>query len=126
VSVSTANGHHGAVVLVVEDEFFIRSNIATYLRDEGYFVIETGSGEEAIGLCRSDTSIDIVFTDINLIGPATGWDVAECFRVERPDVPVVYTSGKSSEAHRCVLGITFVAKPYKSADILTVFQRLRT
>ena len=71
-------------------------------------------------------SIDIVFTDINLIGPATGWDVAECFRIERPDVPVLYTSGKSLDAQRCVPGSEFVAKPYKSADILKAFERLHT
>jgi two-component system, response regulator PdtaR len=126
VSVSVANGAHVLVVLVVEDEYFVRSNIATRLRDEGYVVIETASGEEAIALCQSDMSIDIVFTDINLIGPATGWDVAECFRIERPDVPVLYTSGKSVDDKRCVPGSEFVAKPYKSADILKAFQRLHT
>lgn len=101
-------------------------NIATGLRDVGYVVIETGSGEEAIALCKSGTSIDIVFTDINLIGPATGWDVAECFRIARPDVPVLYTSGKSIDAHRRVRRSEFVAKPYKRADILKAFQRLHT
>jgi hypothetical protein len=38
-------------------------------------------------------SIDVLFTDVNLGGSASGWDVAECFRAARPDVPVVYTSG---------------------------------
>jgi CheY-like chemotaxis protein len=114
------------VVLVVEDEFFVRCNIATCLRDEGYVVIETESGEEAIALCKSSVSIDIVFTDINLIGPASGWDVAECFRTERPDGPVLYTSGKSIDVRRCVLKSEFVAKPYKSADVLKACQRLRT
>jgi CheY-like chemotaxis protein len=126
VSVSVANGAHLLVVLVVEDEYFVRFNIATRLRDEGYVVIETASGEEAIALCQSGTSIDIVFTDINLIGPATGWDVAECFRIERSDVAVLYTSGKSVDAQRRVPGSEFVAKPYKSTDILNALQRLHT
>jgi CheY-like chemotaxis protein len=126
VSVSVANDAYVLVVLVVEDEYFVRCNIATCLRDAGYVVIETASGEEAFALCRSDMSIDIVFTDINLIGPATGWDVAEYFRIERPDVPVLYTSGKAVDAQRRVPGSEFVAKPYKSADILKAFQRLHT
>ena len=104
MSLSAANSVQALVVLFVEDECFVRFNIATRLRDEGYVVIETASGEEAIALCQSDMSIDIVFTDINLIGPATGSDVAECFRTERPAVPVLYTSGKSVDAQRCVPG----------------------
>lgn len=126
VSVSGANGAHAVVVLVVEDEFFVRCDIAACLRDAGYTVIDTDSGEEAIELCNSGMSIDIVFTDINLIGPTTGWDVAECFRTERPEGPVLYTSGKSIDAQRRVIKSEFVAKPYKSADVLKACQRLRT
>jgi CheY-like chemotaxis protein len=126
VSVFGANGAHAVVVLVVEDEFFVRCDIVSCLRDAGYTVVETESGEEAIALCKSGMSIDIVFTDINLIGPTTGWDVAEYFRIERPDVPVLYTSGKLVDAQRRVPGSEFLAKPYKSADVLKTCQRLRT
>jgi two-component system, response regulator PdtaR len=126
VSVSAANGAHALVVLLVEDEFFARYDVANCLRDAGYVVIETASGEEAIALCNSDTSIDMVFTDINLIGAATGWDVAECFRIERPDVPILYTSGKLIDPSRCVPGSAFVAKPYQHDDILNACRRLRS
>ena len=125
MSLSTANGATALVVLVVEDEFFVRFNIATCLRDQGYVVVETASGEEAIALCKSDMSIDMVFTDINLIGKATGWDLAEYFEIERPDVPVLYTSGKPLDARRCIRRSEFVAKPYNHADILKAVQRLQ-
>jgi CheY-like chemotaxis protein len=77
VSVSVANGVRAVVVLVVEDEYLIRCDIADHLRQAGFTVVETASGEEAIAMCKSDISIDIVFTDIHLIGSASGWDVAE-------------------------------------------------
>jgi CheY-like chemotaxis protein len=105
---------------------FARYDVANCLRDAGYVVVETASGEEAIALCKSDTSIDMVFTDINLIGAATGWDVAECFRIERPDVPILYTSGKLIDPRRCVPGSAFVAKPYQHDDILNACRRLRS
>jgi CheY-like chemotaxis protein len=126
MSVSAANGAHALVVLVVEDEFLTRYSVADYLRDAGYIVVETASGEEAIALCKSDMSIDIVFTDVNLIGAASGWDVAERFHRDRPDVPVLYTSGKSIDLRRCVPSSAFVAKPYQSDDILNACQRLRS
>jgi CheY-like chemotaxis protein len=126
VSVSAANGTHALVVLVVEDEFFVRCDIATCLRDMGYVVIETESGEEAIALCKSNMSIDLVFTDINLIGPATGWDVGECVEIERPNMPVVYTSRKSIDPRRLTPGSVFVPKPYRSSDILNACQQLHS
>ena len=88
MSVSAANGAHAAVVLLVEDEVHIRCDVADHLREVGYAVVETASGEEAIAMCKSDMSIDIVFTDIHLIGSASGWDVAERVRVDRPNISV--------------------------------------
>ncbi len=125
VSVSAAKGAPTVAVLVVEDDFLVRYDIAGCLRDAGYVVIETESGEEAIALCQSRTPIDVVFTDINLGGPANGWDVAECFRTVQPGVPVLYTSGQGVNAERCVCGSEFVAKPYQHAHILDACRRLR-
>ena len=46
MSVSAANGGRTLAVLVVEDEFFVRYDIAGCLREAGYAVVESGSGEE--------------------------------------------------------------------------------
>jgi CheY-like chemotaxis protein len=126
VSVSAANGACAAVVLVVEDEALIRCDVTEHLREAGYSVVETGSGEEAIAMCRSDTSIDIVFTDIHLIGSASGWDVAESVRADRPNVSVLYTSAKSIDHGRCIPGSAFLAKPYQCDDVVNACDRLRT
>lgn len=125
MSVSVANGANiVVVVLVVEDDFIVRFEIADVLRDAGYVVYERTTGEQAIALCRSETVIDLVFTDINLGSSATGWDVAECFRKERPDVSVLLTSGNSKPARR-VPGCVFIPKPYRNRDILDACRQLR-
>jgi CheY-like chemotaxis protein len=124
LSGSAKNGAHPPVVLVIEDEFFLRLNVVGCLQEAGYAVVEAATGEEAIALCNSDTSIDVVFTDINLGGSANGWDVAECFRAARPEVRVVYTSGRSLDPGRCVAGSAFVPKPYYESDILKACRRL--
>ena len=126
MSVSVANGARTVVVLVVEDEFLIRCDIADRLRQSGYTVVETASGEEAIAVCKSDMLIDIVFTDIQLIGSASGWDVTERFRADRPNVSVLYTSGKSIDRGRCVPGSAFFAKPYLYDAVVNACDRLRT
>jgi CheY-like chemotaxis protein len=124
LSGSAKNGAHPPVVLVIEDEFFVRLNIVSCLQEAGYAVVEAATGEEAIALCHSDTSIDVVFTDVNLGGSASGLDVAECFRAARPGVPVVYTSGRALDPGRCVAGSAFVSKPYYESDILKACRRL--
>jgi CheY-like chemotaxis protein len=109
---------------VVEDEALVRYDVAQCLRGAGYAVVEAASGEEAIVLCKSDMTIDMVFTDINLDGPMSGWDVAECFRLERPNAPVLYASGKAVDAQRRVPGSAFFGKPYDTTDILEACKSL--
>jgi CheY-like chemotaxis protein len=124
--VSTANGVKAIVVLLVEDEFLVRYGIANALREAGYSVVECGSGEQAIALCRSKALIDVLFTDINLSGSVSGWEVAERFRMDRPDGAVLYTSGDEIDPKRCCSDSVFVAKPYLYNDILSVCERLGT
>ncbi len=112
------------VVLVVEDEFLLRCSIADSLREAGYTVIETASGEAAIALFGAGVSIDIVFTDINLMGAISGWDVADSLRAAMPNMSVLYTSGKSIDPGRCVSDSLFIAKPYLHGDVLEACQRL--
>jgi len=121
VSAQTASA---LVILVVEDDFFVRIDIADFLRESGYVVVETESGEEAIALRESGMSIDIVFTDINLAGRVTGWDVAECFRIDHPNLPILYTSGKIIEPERRVPGSVFLSKPYQRGEVLIACGRL--
>lgn len=113
-----------SVILVVEDDFFVRIDIADFLRESGYVVVETESGEEAIALRESGMSIDIVFTDINLAGRVTGWDVAERFRIDHPNLPILYTSGKIIEPERRVPGSVFLSKPYQRGEVLIACGRL--
>ena len=120
-----ASNAYALVVLLVEDEFFVRDDIATYLQEAGYAVVECVSGEAAIEHCMTAAVVDIVITDIDLGGSASGWDVAQYFQEKRTEVPVVYTSGKAIDHERCVPGSMFFAKPYRNRDILNACQQLR-
>jgi CheY-like chemotaxis protein len=123
VPLSTANDSPALVVLLVEDEFVIRWSVADSLRDAGYIVVETASGEEAIAICGSGVSVELLFTDINLLGPKTGWDVADSFRAQRPKVAVLYTSGGPIDASRRVCGSEFLAKPYQISNVVEIRKR---
>ena len=83
-----------------------------------------GAAKKALALCKSGMSIDMIVTDINLGGSASGWDVAKHFRSKKPDMPVVYISGELFDPERCVPGSALVPKPYQHIDILSACRRL--
>jgi CheY-like chemotaxis protein len=112
-------------VLVIEDEWLVRQLIAEHLRQAGCTVVEATTGEEALAFLNGvQPPIDILFTDIQLGGRLSGWDVADAFRKSRPQIPVVYTSGQPRREHRSVSGAVFFDKPYLPDDILDACKAL--
>ena len=122
---SQSNRVPAITILVVEDEYFVREDIVSYLRDAGCTVVEAKTGEHAIDICKSGAPIDAVFTDVQLPGSASGFDVAETFRAALADIPVVYASGNLGNRDRCVAGSLFFGKPYQSSEILAACLRLK-
>ena len=112
------------VILVVEDEWLVRDDIAKALRDAGWQVIEASTAEDAIALMRTGHRIDVVFTDIQLAGRLCGWDVAEQCRAARADFPVIYASGNAADRSRKVAGSLFFNKPYSAAEVVEACSRL--
>lgn len=111
--------HQIQCVLVVEDELIVRFSIADQLRDQGYAVVEAETGEKAIALSSKTDHRPIVavFTDIELSGRLSGWDVADAFRQAYPQIRIIYTSGHSQDTRRRVSRRTFLAKPYVPTDV---------
>jgi CheY-like chemotaxis protein len=106
------------VVLVAEDEGLLRISIANALRNSGCSVVEARSAEEAIAYVSAGHQVDAIFTDIQLAGSLTGWDVAEHGRAVRADMPIIYTSGNAVDRSRRVADSQFFDKPYLLADIV--------
>ena len=113
----------GPVVLVAEDEWFLRACIASYLRAANWRVLETRTGEAAISLLQAGQHIDVLFTDIGLAGKMSGWEVGERFRRAEPEIPVIYTSGDAPQLERAVANSLFIAKPY---DLDAIVDACRT
>ena len=97
----------------------VRLFIVGQLREQGYDVFEAGTGEEAIALLSAEHPpwINTLFTDIQLGGKLSGWDVAETFREANPEIQVIYASGRYDGGERRVSGSTFFTKPYRPGDI---------
>ena len=111
------------VALVIEDEWLVRNNIVNELRESGWTVVETATGEEALALLAG-REVDVVLTDIQLAGPMTGWEVAHAVRMAKPDLPVIYASANASDPSRRVEGSLFFGKPYDPEEIVDACHRL--
>lgn len=107
-------------VLVVEDESMVRMPIAEYLRDCGYKVVEAGDAGEAIAAMNTGGPVSLVFTDVRMPGKMDGFGLAEWFRSNYPDVPVLLTSGynggRSLPAASSPRG-GFIEKPYSQTQV---------
>jgi len=113
-----------STVLIVEDEYTVRLAIAWHLEEAGWRVLEAATAEQAIAIVRSETPVDVLFTDIHLDSSGCGWEVAEAFRAVRPDIAVLYASGNTRDRSRCVSGSLFFDKPYRASDIVEACRRV--
>ena len=113
-------------VLLVEDEVMISNLVADCLSESGFRVHEVATADDALRLIKSGANVDVLFTDINLAGAMNGAELAERVRELRPEMPIVYVSGryKISEISPLVPRSLFVAKPYDPNDICALLTRL--
>lgn len=113
-------------VLLVEDDVLINAIVADELRDYGFVVFEASTGEQAIGLIEDEPEIAILFTDINLPGDVDGRELAARARVMRPELPIVYASGRYAAfgLDGMVSRSLFVPKPYRPAEVCALLARL--
>ena len=90
---SAVNADTLSNILVVDDDEITREVSRLVLEEEGYQVITSANGYEAI-MCCTSTEIDLVLTDINMPG-LTGIDLADAL-IE-----------KNNHSHRpCVVGMS--------------------
>jgi len=98
-------------VLVVEDEPNIRELVCLHLGLENYECVQSGDGEGALKLARSQ-HFDLVILDVMLPG-LDGVTVCKAIRrdSENPDVPVLMLTARREESDK-VVGLESGADDY--------------
>jgi two-component system, cell cycle sensor histidine kinase and response regulator CckA len=85
-------------ILVVEDEPALRALVALVLREEGYTVLEAGSGEEALRVADAHAGeLHLLLTDVvmpGMPGPALAAELHD----RRPGLRTVFVSGYPDRA----------------------------
>ena len=113
-------------VLFVEDEVLVSALMSDVLEERGFSVHAVENGDAALEYLQSGAPVDVLFTDINMPGDIDGAELAKAARDLRPDLPVVYASGRYTERDLSpmVSGSKFLSKPYDPNEACTLLNRL--
>jgi DNA-binding NtrC family response regulator len=115
-----------ATVLFVEDEALISDLVCDVLTERGFDVHLEDTADGALRYLENGYEIDVLFTDINLPGDIDGAELANRARELRPELAVIYASGRltPSEIGALVPRSVFVNKPYDLGDLCKLIRRL--
>lgn len=104
------------VVLVAEDDVSMRMLLTRVLGAYGFEVLAAADGPEALALAAVHAGpIDLLVTDVEMPG-LTGVELAQCLGAARPELAVLFVSGRVSVEARAAaargVAAAFLAKPF--------------
>jgi CheY-like chemotaxis protein len=85
------------IVLVVEDDPAVRATTHALLQDLGYRVLEAENARSALDIVATGQPIELVFTDVIMPGGMNGIELANAITAQRPELPVLLTSGYTAQ-----------------------------
>jgi len=109
-------------ILIADDDAGIRAAMAVRLEAEGYLVVTSGDGQQAIVLAQREGP-DLAILDISM-PKADGFTVAKAIRSHSvaSNTPVIFMTGKSDPGYFDEAmhqdGIAFLGKPFDSNVLL--------
>ena len=119
------------MVLVVDDEAFIRMLVTETLADIGYRYIEAEDGLSGLKLLETEQKLDLLITDIGLPGGLNGRQLADAALLLRPELKILFITGQADASisdkdnHRQNMHI--LTKPFTLEQlrkcIATIFRR---
>ena len=119
------NARKRPVVLIVEDEYLVRTGTRDAVETAGFDVLEAGDADEAIAILSARNDIRLVFTDIHMPGSMDGLKLAHFVRDRWPPVKIVATSARVRiTASDLPEGGRFLPKPYSAGDIASTLHEL--
>lgn len=117
-----------AVILIVDDEFFVREFAVSIVEELGYRTLSASDVDGAMFYLRSFQQIDALITDIRLNTAALGgYELAREATKLRPNLGVIYATGNSiteKVKDLFVEGAHFLQKPYSPDQLQNSLEKL--
>lgn len=115
------------MMLVVEDELFVRMDFVDQAQEAGFQTVEAGSAAEAVDILEQRDDIRVVFTDIRMPGEMDGLALAHMVRNRWPPTIIVICSGNEPPSkEELPNGVTFMPKPCSGPKIDQLLMAIKT
>jgi CheY-like chemotaxis protein len=110
-------------ILLVNDDLNVRDIISATLAELGYAVLTASDGYEALRVLVNHV-VDLLITDVEM--PAIGgFELARHAKLMRPNLHVIYLSGRASTPDRQRPSNGLVErKPVRSGELLDLIERV--
>lgn len=109
------------VILVVEDDHFLRFAVVTGLSAAGFDVREAQGSEEAIDILSVDPTILAVFTDVEMPGRMDGLQLASFIHKRWPSIKIIIASGRINIGRTDIPeGSHLFTKPYNTQNVARI------
>lgn len=114
-------------LMVLEDEYSIRSFVTLSLTREGYEVIEAETGEQAIEFYNANPDIKVAILDVMLPG-IDGFEVLKCLRGKNSKLGVIMLTARTHEQDK-VMGLEYgaddyISKPFSPTELIARIRSL--
>jgi two-component system, response regulator PdtaR len=113
------------VILIVEDDPFVRMLAVEFVNDAGFKTLEAGDADQAIAILESCSEIAVLFTDIRMPGSMDGLKLAIVVSNRWPAIQILVASGHLHlrQADLPPKG-RFLGKPYDAAAMIAELHSL--
>jgi response regulator RpfG family c-di-GMP phosphodiesterase len=115
-------------ILVLDGDVLVRMPVVQFLRDCAYHVVEAANTDEAITILQNtNTSVDVVLSEIDIPGSMNGFGFAQWARSVRPELKILLAGTPErtvqNAAELCEVGPT-LKRPYGHKLVLDRIKRL--
>jgi CheY-like chemotaxis protein len=108
----------GQTVLVVDDDAVVRAAAVDMLDSEGFDVLASANGEEALTILRSSRVVDLLLADVQMT-PMNGTELLRQARVLRPALKTILISGMGNvKIDPAIDNVMILQKPLRAEEFL--------
>jgi DNA-binding NtrC family response regulator len=100
-------------ILLVEDNADVQSIAMSMLEQLGYTAITADNADKAMEILAGRNDIDLVLSDIVMPGKFDGMALARRLRDDRPEMPILLTTGYAKSVVEPFTEFPLLRKPYQ-------------